>query len=132
VLELGKPHPQEEQTEEQTMASTNSADYDPIYCVVLVTVPNQEVGQTLARRLLEAQLAACINCFPVQSTYVWQGTLQHDSELQLLIKTKRVAFGALAQLIQELHPYEVPEIIALPILTGAASYLSWMDSTISV
>jgi periplasmic divalent cation tolerance protein len=114
------------------MASTNSADYDPIYCVVLVTVPNQEVGQTLTRHLLEAQLAACINCFPVQSTYIWQETLQQDSELQLLIKTKVAVLPKLVQHIQALHPYEVPEIIALPILTGAAAYLSWMDSTIAV
>lgn len=98
----------------------------PNYGIVLVTAPSSEQGQAIACALVESQLAACVSLFPVQSIYSWQGEMQNESEWQLLIKTDLNLFSALEAKIQALHSYEVPEIIALPILQGSAAYLNWI------
>jgi periplasmic divalent cation tolerance protein len=95
--------------------------------VVLCTTPSAEVGAALARKLVEAKLAACVNIIPaVRSIYRWQGETKDDAESQLLIKTRSARFAALEQLLRQQHPYSEPEIIALPIVQGSASYLSWL------
>ncbi|MCK5240844.1 divalent-cation tolerance protein CutA [bacterium] len=97
-------------------------------CVVLVTVPNQETGEKIARLLVEGRLAACVNCVPgLTSWYHWQGNIEKDQELLLIIKTRRQFVDPLIKLVQSNHPYEVPEIIALPIVAGSASYLAWVE-----
>lgn len=96
--------------------------------VVLVTVPNLKSGEEIAGRLLERKLAACVNISPgLISLYHWQGEVQRDSELLLLIKTRlSLVNGELIPAIQELHPYQLPEIIALPIIGGESGYLDWI------
>jgi periplasmic divalent cation tolerance protein len=98
--------------------------------VVLVTTASQAEGEAIAKTLLTEKLAACVNITPVHSFYTWQGKQQSDREWQLIIKTNLNLFSQLAAKIKELHSYEVPEIIALPIIAGTESYLSWLDENI--
>lgn len=98
--------------------------------IVLVTTGSQEEGETIARTLLTEKLAACINIFPVQSLYTWQGEINRDREYQLIIKTDLACFDELKAKIQTIHTYEVPEIIAIPIVAGASDYLNWLGSNL--
>lgn len=103
---------------------------DPQFGLVLVTAPDQAQAQAIAQALVTAHLAACVSLMPITSVYTWQGAMQQDSEWQLVIKTDLRLFERLASTIQSLHSYEVPEIIAVPIVAGAAAYLHWLaDST---
>lgn len=96
--------------------------------LILCTAPNDEVAATLARGIVEAKLAACVSIVPsVRSIYVWKGELKDESEVQLLIKTRRARYEALERWILENHPYDVPEIIALPIERGSKRYLAWLE-----
>ena len=100
------------------------------YCLVMVTVASSEEGKKIAQALLTGKLAACISMTPVESFYTWQEEINHDREWQLFIKTRFNLFSQVAEKIQALHSYEVPEIIALPILAGSQPYLNWIaDST---
>ena len=92
----------------------------PNYGVVLVTAASREQAVAIAQSLLATKLAACINLFPVHSLYTWEGTLETADEWQLVIKTDLTKFPDLETQIRELHSYEVPEIIALPIVAGSA------------
>ncbi len=94
--------------------------------VVLCTAPDEEVAQRLARGLVEARLAACVNAIPgVTSFYRWQGKVESDAEVQLVIKTRPERFAELAEWLHEHHPYEVPEIVALPTEAVSDAYLRW-------
>jgi periplasmic divalent cation tolerance protein len=99
--------------------------------VVLVTCPRRRVGEKLARALVQERLAACVNVIPgVTSIYRWEGRICRDAEALLVIKTRRLRLAALVRRVKALHPYSVPEVIALPLVGGSASYLSWVrDST---
>ncbi len=99
--------------------------------VVLITCPNGEVGETVARALVEERLAACVNIIPrITSVYRWEGQIQRDVEVLLVVKTRSRRFPALARRIAALHPYAVPEIIALPVQVGSRPYLAWLgDAT---
>lgn len=94
--------------------------------VVLVTAGSESEALSLGNMLVGEKLAACVNIVPIQSIYTWQGTVQQEAEWQLLIKTDLDLFTALEQRVRELHSYELPEIIALPILNGSADYLAWI------
>ena len=97
------------------------------YVVALCTVPDADVGVTLARGLVEARLAACVNLIPgLRSIYRWKDAVQDDPEVQLLIKTRRDRIEAIAAFFKAHHPYEVPELIALPIVAGSDAYLAWL------
>lgn len=97
------------------------------FIVVLVTCPTPEVGEKIGRALVEERLVACVNLVPgLISLYRWHGKTCREPECLLVIKTRRTRFPALARRIQALHPYSVPEIIALPIATGSVPYLSWV------
>lgn len=98
----------------------------PQYGLVFVTASSETEAKTLARTLVEKRLAACVTCFPIQSVYTWKGEMQSDEEWQLSIKTDLVNFSALETQIKELHSYEVPEIVAVPIVAGSMSYLNWI------
>ena len=101
------------------------------YRIVMSTINNREQAEQLARVLLDSRLVACINIVgPVLSLYHWQDEIARDEEYLLLMKTMTTEEHALIERIQELHPYEVPEIIVLPILDGAPSYLSWLDVSV--
>lgn len=97
------------------------------FCVVLCTVPNEELGKSIARVLVEERLAACVNILAqIRSVYRWQGEVCEEPESLLLIKTRRELFAHLSQRLGALHPYTVPELIALPFVAGAAPYLTWL------
>jgi periplasmic divalent cation tolerance protein len=95
--------------------------------VVLVTAPTAERAAELARTLVEERLAACGNVVPgLRSIYRWEGKVQDDAEALLLLKTTRARFDALRDRVLALHPYQVPEVIALPVEAGSAAYLEWI------
>ncbi|GAB4377429.1 MAG: divalent-cation tolerance protein CutA [Elainellaceae cyanobacterium] len=100
------------------------------YGVVLVTAASQAEAETIAEALIQERLAACVNIVPIQSLYVWQGEMHRDQEYQLIIKTNLDRFSELESKIQAIHSYEIPEIIALPIIKGSAPYLQWMSDQI--
>jgi len=102
---------------------------NPEHIVVLSTCPDEAVAARIARTLVEERLAACVNRLAaVRSTYSWQGAIQDDAEVLLVIKTRREHFDALAERLAGLHPYEVPEIVALPVVAGSAPYLAWLTA----
>ncbi|MBD2578237.1 divalent-cation tolerance protein CutA [Oscillatoria sp. FACHB-1406] len=98
------------------------------YCVVLVTAASQQEAEAIASALLSARLAACVSMAPIHSMYVWKGEVNADEEWQLTIKTRLACFAALEAKVRELHSYEVPEIIALPIVAGSQPYLDWIKN----
>ena len=98
---------------------------EPLLC--LSTCPDAETAAKIAHVLVEERLAACVNRLSgIQSTYSWQGEIHEDVEVLLLIKTTRERFAALRGRLMELHPYEVPELIALDIIDGSPAYLDWI------
>jgi periplasmic divalent cation tolerance protein len=95
--------------------------------IVFVTVPSRADGERIADALVGEQLAACVNVVgPIRSIYRWQGEVQREDEHLLLIKTTRARYAALEARVQALHPYDVPEIVAVPIERGSAAYLAWI------
>lgn len=95
--------------------------------IVYCTVPAADVAGRLATALVDEGLAACVNRLPgVESTYRWEGRTQVDTEWLLLIKTSRARFDELRRRIVELHPYELPEVIAVDVALGHAPYLAWI------
>ena len=95
--------------------------------VILTNCPDDETADRIARTLVESGLAACVNRLaPASSTYRWQGAVERATETPLLIKTTRERYTEVEQAIRGLHPYEMPEIIALPIASGFAPYLRWI------
>ena len=95
--------------------------------VVLVTTPSPERAAEIARALVEERLAACGNVVPgLRSIYRWEGKVQDDAEALLVLKTTRARFEALRDRVLALHPYEVPEVLALPVEAGSARYLAWI------
>jgi periplasmic divalent cation tolerance protein len=102
------------------------------FIVVYVTTPTKEVGEEIAQKLVENKLAACIHLLPgLTSIYYWEGQVHNDAEVLLTIKTEGKCFKALSETVQEIHPYEVPEIIAVPVTTGSKRYLDWITEVTS-
>ena len=100
--------------------------------VVLCTFPNFESARQTGTALVEAQLAACVNLCPaVESIYRWQGKVESAAEVLALIKTTRTGFEALERKLGELHPYEVPEIIALPAEMISDAYARWVGDSVA-
>jgi periplasmic divalent cation tolerance protein len=101
-----------------------------VYC----TCPDAETAQRIARALVEQRLAACVNVVPgLRSIYRWQGAIQDDAECLLLVKTRAARVTALTEAIRGLHPYELPEVIAVPVVAGLAPYLDWVrDNSVFV
>jgi periplasmic divalent cation tolerance protein len=101
----------------------------PEALLVLCTVPDEALADTIARALVEERLAACVNRIPgVVSTYRWQGAVQADAELLLLVKTTATRFEAVRDRIVALHRYELPEVVAVTIDSGLDRYLGWIAS----
>ncbi|MBD1904471.1 divalent-cation tolerance protein CutA [Funiculus sociatus GB2-A5] len=101
------------------------------YGVVLVTASSQEEAEKIAQNLVQSRLAACVSLMPVHSIYTWQGKVNSEQEWHLVIKTDLAHFSTLEAKIRELHSYEVPEIIALPILAGSQPYLQWISDNVN-
>jgi len=99
------------------------------YVQVFVTVPTKNDAERIARLLLHKErLAACIQIMgPVSSHYRWKGRIEHSKEWLCLVKTRKSLYEKLEKAIKEVHPYDVPEIIATPIIAGLDDYFEWMD-----
>ena len=101
---------------------------EPLH-VVLVTAPDAEVGARIGRALVEEGLAACVNLVPgVRSIYRFEGAVHDDAEVLLILKTRAALSSALAARVRALHPYQLPEVLALPVAGGSEPYLEWLRS----
>ena len=99
------------------------------HVLLLTTLPDRGAADALGRSLVEARLAACVSVgAPVQSIYHWRGSIETSSEVPLTIKTDAELFDAVAAAIRGAHPYELPEILAVPVCNGTADYLAWIDA----
>ncbi|NPA52983.1 MAG: divalent-cation tolerance protein CutA [Aquificae bacterium] len=102
------------------------------YIVVYVTTPNYDTAKNIAESLINSKLAACVNIVEsIFSVYFWQGNIERDNESLMIIKTKANLFEKLEEKVKSLHPYSVPEIIAMPIVKGSTDYLKWIDDTVN-
>ena len=100
--------------------------------LVLTNLPDRAVAERLAETLIEKRVAACVNILaPCRSVYRWKGAVQHDEEHPMLIKTTTEAYSALEAAIRAGHPYELPEIIAVPVERGLPAYLDWVAAETS-
>jgi periplasmic divalent cation tolerance protein len=100
------------------------------YIIVQVSVGSLEEATTLASIVVERNLAACAQCFPIRSLYTWQGKVETADEHLLLFKTRCDRYSALEACIKEQHSYDVPEIMAIPIVAGSSAYLAWIDEVV--
>lgn len=97
------------------------------YIVIYCTVPNKKEGKEIARVLLEANLVACVNIIDkVESVFSWDGKLMEEKEALMIMKTKKELFTQINHAIQKLHSYNVPEVIAMPIIEADETYLKWV------
>ena len=100
--------------------------------LVLTNLPDRETAEKLAEQLVAQRVAACINILsPCRSVYRWQGAVRHDEEHPMLIKTTSERYAALEKAIRAAHPYELPEIVAVPIERGLPAYLDWVGKETS-
>ena len=102
------------------------------FAVVLVTAPDMALARLLAKAALEAKLAACANIVPaVESHYWWKGKLESSDEVLLIFKTRQQLLPKLERAVREIHPYDTPEFVALPLTAGSRKYLAWLaDNTV--
>jgi len=102
------------------------------FVVVLITAPNEEDAAKMANDLVGSRLAACVNMIRnIRSIYRWQGKIEDEGEVLMLVKIRKEHFKDLEKRVKELHPYAVPEIIALPIIEGSEEYLGWLKEETS-
>jgi periplasmic divalent cation tolerance protein len=97
--------------------------------VVFTTAGSEEEAELLKTKMIESKLAACVNQAQVSSLFSWKGKLEKAKEVMLIVKTKSGLFAELEKIIKKYHSYEVPEIIALPIIAANKPYLDWIDQT---
>lgn len=99
------------------------------HVVILITAPNKDAATKISKTLLESKMAACVNIISsIHSLYTWEGKINQDEEVLLMIKTRRDLFDEqFINVVKTVHPYDVPEIIALPIIAGSNDYLEWID-----
>jgi len=103
------------------------------YLQVITTTEKTEDAEAIARQLVERRLAACVQIVgPITSVYRWQGEVETAREWQVIAKTRRELFSAVEQAIAEAHPYDVPEILAVPVTDGSEAYLKWLDGEVEV
>lgn len=99
------------------------------YGVMLTALPGREDAQTMARLLVEEKLAACVQLLPIESVYRWEGAVQNEAEVLLLIKTRTALFDTVMARIKAAHPYTVPEIVGWPLAVGHGPYLDWIGES---
>ncbi len=98
------------------------------FCLILTTAPDEETARNLAKSLVESRKAACVTTSPpCESRYWWEGKIAEDKEYVLLIKTRKDLFDGVEAMIRELHPYDVPEVVAIDIVRGSEAYFGWID-----
>lgn len=98
--------------------------------IVLITTKNEEEAGLISRTLVDERLIACANRLPVRSVYRWKDKIEDDAEVLLICKTKEDLLDKLIERVKDLHSYEVPEIVAIPIVGGSDDYLKWVDESI--
>jgi periplasmic divalent cation tolerance protein len=100
--------------------------------VVYITAPNEEEAAKIAKILVEERLAGCVNIVKdIRSIYSWQGKLEDEKEVLMIVKTRLELFSALTSKVKELHSYTVPEVIAMPIVDGSEEYIKWLKEATS-
>lgn len=100
--------------------------------VVYITTPNEDLAANIARALVESRLAACVNIIrDIRSIYSWQGKIEDEKEVLMIAKTRQELFNALKAKVLDMHPYSVPEIIAMPIVDGSEEYMKWLEKETS-
>ena len=110
---------------------TDNEQADQEVLLVYCNVPDKVVASDIAKQLVAARLAACVNILAgVQSIYVWDGQVCSDEEITLAIKSSRQHYAELEKVVLEMHPYEVPELIAIPVKIGSQKYLEWVKGSI--
>jgi len=97
------------------------------HSMIIATFPNNEIARKIAKLLVEQQLAACAQLLPIESIYRWNGEIFEEGEVMLFIKSKTDLFAEISAEIKTYHPYEVPEIIQIPISAGLPDYLRWIN-----
>ena len=102
------------------------------YTIITATFPDKDSAKSVARLLVERKLAACVQLMPIESVYSWKGEICDECEVLLLIKTRAERFTEIAAAIKEIHTYEVPEIVQVPIIGRLAEYLSWIDECLGI
>ena len=103
-----------------------------MYIVVFITAKNVNEGKKIAQNLVKERLAACVNILPgVKSIFTWKGKVDKADEALLIVKSKRSCFSKIVGRVRELHSYDVPEIIALPIAAGHKDYLDWIKDSVA-
>lgn len=111
-----------------TMATSSTNN---LFAACYVTAPDENIAKKLAHEIVEKQLAACVNIVPsITSVYSWEGKINEDSEVLLIIKTRKSRVDDLAEFIRKNHPYSVAEVISIPIENGNPPYLEWIGKTV--
>jgi periplasmic divalent cation tolerance protein len=101
------------------------------FIILYCTVPDKDTAEMISENLVKEKLAACCNIVSgLKSVYRWEKKVQSDNELLLIIKTRSSLYSEIETRIKDLHPYTVPEIIALPLINGSVEYLNWMDENV--
>ncbi|XP_065085002.1 divalent-cation tolerance protein CutA-like isoform X1 [Ochlerotatus camptorhynchus] len=116
-----------------TMSSDSQQKYEAgTHSIAYVTTPNANSAKELARKLVERKLAACVNIIPgLTSIYEWEGKINEDQEILLMIKTRTARVDELSKFVRENHPYSVAEVISVPIENGNPPYLDWLSKTVT-
>lgn len=99
------------------------------YCLIYITTKDEEEARTIGKTLVSEKLAACVNIHPIQSVYRWQGEISQETEVAMFVKTKAELVKELTNRVKELHSYEVPCIVCLPIETGSPDFLDWISQS---
>ena len=97
------------------------------YCIAMTTLEDEDSASRLARRLVEAKLAACVQLMQIRSTFSWGGAVEDAREVLVLVKTRTSVYDQLQQFVCDNHPYDVPEILQIPVTAGYGPYLSWVN-----
>lgn len=98
------------------------------HIVVFITAPTEEEAGNIAGKIIEEKLAGCVNIIKnIRSIYMWKGKIEDDAEVLMVVKTRRELFERLKDRVREIHSYDVPEIIAVPVQEGSESYLKWLN-----
>lgn len=98
------------------------------FCVVMITTPDEGLATRIADMLIDKNLAACVQRTNVDSTYRWSSEVHHESEVLMFIKTRTALLDELVSQVREMHVYDAPEIVAMPIIGGSPDYLHWVDA----
>ena len=99
------------------------------YCVVYITTKDEDEAKKIGKALIEGKLVACVNIHPVNSIYRWEGEIQEESEIAMFVKTKADLVGEVVNRVKELHSYQVPCVVSLPIEKGNPDYLQWIEES---